>query len=135
MLTHEGIFGPLLFAESTRAFFIELQPGMFLSEHHSSTRSSFFSLSVFLFFVLCQSQNMPGRAAHQLRASVLLLLMQSLFVHQPFHETLISSYFQDLPAMPHSLLTLPDRAISCKGRLTQCSLLQIRNNLKGLHPV
>nr|WP_295108160.1 cupin domain-containing protein [uncultured Caulobacter sp.] len=32
-LTHEGIFGPLLFAEETRAFFIELQPGMFLAEH------------------------------------------------------------------------------------------------------
>jgi len=31
--THEGIFGPLLFAEQTRAFFIELQPGMFLAEH------------------------------------------------------------------------------------------------------
>ncbi|UTP38228.1 cupin domain-containing protein [Phenylobacterium sp. LH3H17] len=31
--THEGIFGPLLFAEETRAFFIELQPGMFLAEH------------------------------------------------------------------------------------------------------
>jgi quercetin dioxygenase-like cupin family protein len=31
--THEGIFGPLLFAEQTRSFFIELQPGMFLSEH------------------------------------------------------------------------------------------------------
>lgn len=33
MLTHEGLFGPLLFAEETRAFFIELQPGMFLAEH------------------------------------------------------------------------------------------------------
>ncbi|MBL8556559.1 MAG: cupin domain-containing protein [Phenylobacterium sp.] len=31
--THEGVFGPLLFAEETRAFFIELQPGMFLAEH------------------------------------------------------------------------------------------------------
>lgn len=31
--THEGIFGPLLFAEQTRSFFIELQPGMFLAEH------------------------------------------------------------------------------------------------------
>ncbi|MBU1378811.1 MAG: cupin domain-containing protein [Alphaproteobacteria bacterium] len=33
ILTHEGAFGPLLFAEETRAFFIELQPGMFLAEH------------------------------------------------------------------------------------------------------
>lgn len=31
--THEGTFGALLFAEQTRAFFIELQPGMFLAEH------------------------------------------------------------------------------------------------------
>lgn len=33
ILTHEGLFGPLLFAEQTRAFFIELKPGMFLAEH------------------------------------------------------------------------------------------------------
>lgn len=33
VMTHEGLFGPLLFAEETRAFFIELQPGMFLGEH------------------------------------------------------------------------------------------------------
>ena len=33
ILTHEGLFGPLLFAEQTRAFFIELEPGMFLAEH------------------------------------------------------------------------------------------------------
>ena len=33
ILTHEGLFGPLLFAEETRAFFIELKPGMFLAEH------------------------------------------------------------------------------------------------------
>ncbi len=32
-LTHEGIFGPLLFAEQTRSFFIVLKPGMFLAEH------------------------------------------------------------------------------------------------------
>ena len=37
ILTHEGIFGPLLFAESSRAFFIELKPGMFLSEHPHPT--------------------------------------------------------------------------------------------------
>lgn len=33
VLTHEGLFGPLLFAETNRAFFIELKPGMFLEEH------------------------------------------------------------------------------------------------------
>lgn len=33
VLTHEGLFGALLFAEATRAFFIELKPGMFLEEH------------------------------------------------------------------------------------------------------
>jgi quercetin dioxygenase-like cupin family protein len=33
VLTHEGLFGPLLYAEQTRAFFIELKPGMFLGEH------------------------------------------------------------------------------------------------------
>lgn len=33
VMTHEGLFGQLLFAEQTRAFFIELQPGMFLAEH------------------------------------------------------------------------------------------------------
>lgn len=33
ILTHEGAFGPLLFAEETRSFFIELKPGMFLAEH------------------------------------------------------------------------------------------------------
>ncbi|MBL8342892.1 MAG: hypothetical protein JNL30_15600 [Rubrivivax sp.] len=31
--THEGVFGPLLFAERTRAFFLELKPGMFVHEH------------------------------------------------------------------------------------------------------
>lgn len=31
--THEGTFGALLYAEETRSFFIELQPGMFLEEH------------------------------------------------------------------------------------------------------
>lgn len=33
VLTHEGVFGSLLYAEQTRAFFIELKPGMFLAEH------------------------------------------------------------------------------------------------------
>lgn len=39
VLTHEGVFGPLLFAEQTRAFFIELKPGMFLGEHPHPTGS------------------------------------------------------------------------------------------------
>jgi quercetin dioxygenase-like cupin family protein len=38
-LTHEGLFGPLLFAEQNRAFFIELKPGMFLGEHPHPTGS------------------------------------------------------------------------------------------------
>ena len=33
VLTHEGVFGPLLYADQMRSFFIELKPGMFLSEH------------------------------------------------------------------------------------------------------
>ena len=39
VLTHEGLFGPLLFAEQNRAFFIELKPGMFLGEHPHDTGS------------------------------------------------------------------------------------------------
>ncbi|CAD5257015.1 MULTISPECIES: cupin domain-containing protein [unclassified Imperialibacter] len=39
VLTNEGVFGPLLFAEQTRAFFIELKPGMFLAEHPHPTES------------------------------------------------------------------------------------------------
>ncbi len=39
LLTHEGLFGPLLFAEQNRSFFIELKPGMFLSEHPHPTGS------------------------------------------------------------------------------------------------
>ncbi len=39
VLTHEGVFGPLLYAEQTRAFFIELKPGMFLGEHPHPTGS------------------------------------------------------------------------------------------------
>ncbi len=38
-LTHEGLFGPLLFGERNRAFFIELKPGMFLAEHPHPTGS------------------------------------------------------------------------------------------------
>lgn len=45
VLTHEGIFGPLLFAEKTRAFFIELKPGMFLSEHPHPTESFVYTVS------------------------------------------------------------------------------------------
>ena len=39
VLTHEGVFGPLLFADAIRAFFIELKPGMFLYEHPHPTGS------------------------------------------------------------------------------------------------
>lgn len=39
VLTNEGLFGPLLFAEQNRAFFIELKPGMFLAEHPHPTGS------------------------------------------------------------------------------------------------
>lgn len=39
LLTHEGLFGPLLFAENNRAFFIELKPDMFLGEHPHPTGS------------------------------------------------------------------------------------------------
>lgn len=45
VLTHEGVFGPLLFAESSRAFFIELKPGMFLSEHPHPTESIVYTVS------------------------------------------------------------------------------------------
>ena len=44
VLTHEGIFGPLLFAENLRAFFIELKPGMFLSEHPHPTESIIYTV-------------------------------------------------------------------------------------------
>jgi quercetin dioxygenase-like cupin family protein len=45
VLTHEGSFGPLLFAERSRAFFIELKPGMFLSEHPHPTESIVYTVS------------------------------------------------------------------------------------------
>jgi quercetin dioxygenase-like cupin family protein len=45
VMTHEGIFGPLLFAEDIRSFFIELQPGMFLSEHPHPTESIVYTVS------------------------------------------------------------------------------------------
>ncbi len=43
-LTHEGLFGPLLFAEQNRAFFIELKPGMFLGEHPHETGSIIYTV-------------------------------------------------------------------------------------------
>ncbi|OYZ13036.1 MAG: hypothetical protein B7Y35_13880 [Sphingomonadales bacterium 28-64-96] len=43
-LTHEGLFGPLLFAEQNRAFFIELKPGMFLAEHPHATGSIIYTV-------------------------------------------------------------------------------------------
>lgn len=45
VMTHEGIFGPLLYAEKMRSFFIELQPGMFLSEHPHPTESMIYTVS------------------------------------------------------------------------------------------
>jgi quercetin dioxygenase-like cupin family protein len=44
LLTHEGLFGPLLFAEQNRAFFIELKPGMFLAEHPHPTGSIIYTV-------------------------------------------------------------------------------------------
>lgn len=44
LLTHEGLFGPLLFAEQNRAFFIELKPGMFLGEHPHPTGSIIYTV-------------------------------------------------------------------------------------------
>lgn len=44
LLTHEGLFGPLLFAEQNRAYFIELQPGMFLAEHPHADGSIVFTV-------------------------------------------------------------------------------------------
>jgi quercetin dioxygenase-like cupin family protein len=44
VLTHEGLFGPLLFAEQTRAFFIELKPGMFLEEHPHAVGSIIYTV-------------------------------------------------------------------------------------------
>ncbi|MEM7298500.1 MAG: cupin domain-containing protein [Bacteroidota bacterium] len=45
VLTHEGVFGPLLFAKRSRAFFIELKPGMFLAEHPHPNESLVFTVS------------------------------------------------------------------------------------------
>ncbi len=43
--THEGNFGPLLFGEDIRSFYIRLEPGMFLAEHPHSTESLVFTVS------------------------------------------------------------------------------------------
>ena len=43
--THEGKFGPLLFGESIRSFYIRLEPGMFLAEHPHPTESLVFTVS------------------------------------------------------------------------------------------
>ena len=43
--THEGNFGPLLFGESIRSFYIRLEPGMFLAEHPHPTESLVFTVS------------------------------------------------------------------------------------------
>jgi len=43
--THEGNFGPLLFGESIRSFYIKLEPGMFLAEHPHPTESLVFTVS------------------------------------------------------------------------------------------
>jgi len=45
VLTHEGVFGPLLYAEKMRAFFIELKPGMFLEEHPHDAESLVYTVS------------------------------------------------------------------------------------------
>ncbi len=45
VLTHEGVFGPLLFAEELRAFFIQLKPGMYLEEHPHPTESLVYTVS------------------------------------------------------------------------------------------
>lgn len=43
--THEGYFGPLLFGEEIRAFYIRLEPGMFLAEHPHPTESLVYTMS------------------------------------------------------------------------------------------
>lgn len=43
--THEGHFGPLLFGENLRAFYIRLEPGMFLAEHPHPTESIVYTVS------------------------------------------------------------------------------------------
>jgi quercetin dioxygenase-like cupin family protein len=43
--THEGNFGPLLFGQRIRSFYIRLEPGMFLAEHPHPTESLVFTVS------------------------------------------------------------------------------------------
>jgi quercetin dioxygenase-like cupin family protein len=66
VMTHEGIFGPLLYAEKMRSFFIELQPGMFLSEHPHPTESMIYTVSGS--WVLCSEGKRqvmePGNVFH-----------------------------------------------------------------------
>ncbi len=66
VMTHEGIFGPLLYAENMRSFFIELQPGMFLSEHPHPTESMIYTISGS--WVLCSEGKRqvmePGNVFH-----------------------------------------------------------------------
>jgi quercetin dioxygenase-like cupin family protein len=45
IFTHEGYFGPLLFGEEIRAFYIRLEPGMFLAEHPHPTESLVYTMS------------------------------------------------------------------------------------------
>jgi quercetin dioxygenase-like cupin family protein len=45
VFTHEGYFGPLLFGEELRAFYIRLEPGMFLAEHPHPTESIVYTMS------------------------------------------------------------------------------------------
>jgi quercetin dioxygenase-like cupin family protein len=45
VLTHEGVFGPLLYAEKMRAFFIELKAGMYLEEHPHDAESLIYTIS------------------------------------------------------------------------------------------
>jgi quercetin dioxygenase-like cupin family protein len=42
--THEGNFGPLLFGQRIRSFYIRLEPGMFLAEHPHPTESLVFTV-------------------------------------------------------------------------------------------
>ncbi len=66
VMTHEGIFGPLLYGEKVRSFFIELQPGMFLSEHPHPNESMVFTVSGS--WVLCSEGKRqvmePGNVFH-----------------------------------------------------------------------
>ena len=45
VLTHEGNFGPLLYAEKMRAFYIDLKAGMYLEEHPHDSESLIYTIS------------------------------------------------------------------------------------------